>query len=47
MDETLTMELTKINRDIINLLERLRPIKTEQAQTVYELLSVASDIINE
>lgn len=38
--------LIDINRTLIDAMERLKPLHSEEAQTVYELLNVATDIIN-
>lgn len=39
-------ELYSINRDLIDIMERLKPLQSEEAKTVYELLNVATDCIN-
>ena len=41
------IELTEINRELIDLMERLQPMKSDKAQKVYKLLDEATDIINE
>ena len=42
------LKLISINRELIDIMERLKPLRSdEKAQTVYELLNVATDIINE
>lgn len=42
------IKLISINRELIDIMERLKPLLSDKkAQTVYELLNVATDIINE
>ena len=40
-------ELIEVNRELIDIMEHIRYFPSETSQTVYELLKVATDIINE
>lgn len=40
------LELININRELIDLMERLKPLQSEEAKTAYELVSLAVDYIN-
>lgn len=46
MNKAEQLELININRELIDLLERVKPLQSEEAKTVYELLITAIDIIN-
>ena len=39
------LELISINRELIDLLERLKPLQSQEAKTAYELVSLAVDYI--
>ena len=46
MNKTEELKLIGINRVLIDIMEQLQHCKSDKAQTVYELLNVATDTIN-
>jgi hypothetical protein len=46
MNKAEQFELININRELIDLMERLQPLQSQEAKTAYELVSLAVDYIN-